>query len=525
MTFVRTLRTELLNGQGGAVPQMHGGYGGMPVYSQEAAGIAEEIMLFRQMFPFDEDAYNYLMNSQPAVQQAVLQNFKPKSEGEGDYSALVITFTKKCRQAMQQQNMPKPQMYQPPVLERPPQLYQQQPPPQQVYQPPHQRNAQPMAGMGADDPLQMQAGLMAFRERYPFDEDAWNYLMNSPPEVQRQVMQDFKPKQEGEADYSALVITFAKRCRGAMAAAQASVAPFRGATGPVLASRAAPGAPPGSGPTLAEYDAFRARYPHDEAAHNYLMNSSPDVQVQALRTFRPPREGEADYSALFITYTKRCRLSAQSAAPRPPIFRGGCGGNGAVRYAPPGGYAPPQQQQYAQPQQYAGAAADLDGFRLRYPMDDRAFGYVLESSPEVQRQVVETFVPKRADDTDFSAPIVAYAKLCRARCTEAASFGVNPIAAAPAAAASYPLAATNDPTLAPELSFFCQRYPMDERAQTFLYESPLEVIDRVLREFRPQREGDSDYSAAIVYFVGQCRREAGVDGSAGAAMKRARFAY
>jgi len=151
-------------------------------------------------------------------------------------------------------------------------------------------------------------------------------------------------------------------------------------------------------------------------------------------------------------------------------------------------------------------------------MDDRAFVYLQESLPEVQMQVVETFVPKRVDDTDFSAPVVAYAKLCRARFTEAASFGLNPIAAGPG----------NDYALASEMSAFCQRFPMDQRARDYLYESPPGVVARVLREFRPKREGDSDYSAAVVYFVGVCRKEAGVEVNSGGAglpqVKRTRLA-
>jgi len=381
-----------------------------------------------------------------------------------------------------------------------------------------------------EDPVMLQAEVQAFRERYPFDEEAFNYLANSPAEVQRQVLREFKPKVEGQPDYSALVITFAKRCRGAHAA---SALPWRPAPAPGPTLAPAPAlAPPlavhhpttdlSAGPSLAEYEAFRQRYPHDEAAHKYLMNSSPDVQVQALRTFRPPREGEADYSALFITYTKRCRLNAQ-AAPPPQVFRGGCG-DGTARYGAQGGFPPPRHVNVPQ--------ADLDGFRQRYPMDDRAYVYLQESLPEVQRQVVETFVPKRADDVDFSAPIVAYAKLCRARFNEAASFGLNPIAASPGVSAypaqccpqQPPAPAMDHQALASELSAFCQRFPMDQRACDFLYESPPVVITRVLHEFRPKREGDADYSAAIVYFVGVCRKEAGFDVNSGGAagVKRVR---
>ncbi|CAK8996374.1 Uncharacterized protein SCF082_LOCUS4758 [Durusdinium trenchii] len=59
----------------------------------------------------------------------------------------------------------------------------------------------------------VQPELEGFRVRYPMDEAAWAYLLKSGPDVQREVLKDFKPKEEGQADYSALVISFCKRRR------------------------------------------------------------------------------------------------------------------------------------------------------------------------------------------------------------------------------------------------------------------------------------------------------------------------
>mmetsp|Transcript_7363 Transcript_7363/g.23068 ORF Transcript_7363/g.23068 Transcript_7363/m.23068 type:complete len:608 (-) Transcript_7363:66-1889(-) len=534
VTFVRTLRTELLTGPVAAVQQ------------DAATTLEADIQAFMLQFPVDEAAYNYLMNSTPEVQRTVLRDFRPKIEGESDYSALVITFTKKCRQTVPQQ-----QAFVQPYMQQyvPHEQGLMRPARPQHYVPPARPGlpaGHPAGPRSAHEMAALQAEVQVFRERYPFDEEAYNYLVNSPPEVQRQVMREFKPKQEGEADYSALVITFSKRCRGnaaGMVAQQAYAVvqtPGPGLRGQQLAL--APVAHSG-GPSAVEYEAFRRRYPFDEAAHNYLMNSAPEVQLQALRSFRPPREGESDYSALFITYTKRCRQNVQQHHVAQQAGRAGCG-NGAVRYA-----GPPPQQHYQPPvapwepgapappwrQQPPGRQVDLESFRIRYPMDDRAYVYLQESPPEVARQVVETFVPKRLDDTDFSAPIVAYAKLCRARFAEAASFGMSAVAGGthPAGggvhfnAASYTGPEGGDYAMASEISAFCQRFPMDRRARDFLYESPPGVIARVLREFRPKREGDADYSAAVVYFVGICRKEAGVDPNTGGMLpvKRPRVAY
>lgn len=47
-----------------------------------------------------------------------------------------------------------------------------------------------------------------FRERYPMDERAWSILLSAREPVQDLLVQDFKPRREGEGDYSALVISF-----------------------------------------------------------------------------------------------------------------------------------------------------------------------------------------------------------------------------------------------------------------------------------------------------------------------------
>merc|ERR1712228_609504 len=52
-----------------------------------------------------------------------------------------------------------------------------------------------------------------FQQRYPIDQDAINYLLNSSVEVVDRVVREFQPKIEGEADYSSLVISFTKSRR------------------------------------------------------------------------------------------------------------------------------------------------------------------------------------------------------------------------------------------------------------------------------------------------------------------------
>jgi len=71
------------------------------------------------------------------------------------------------------------------------------------------------------------------------------------------------------------------------------------------------------------------------------------------------------------------------------------------------------------------------------------------------------------------------------------------------------------------LHAFMQRYPVDDRAQAYLCDSPPDVIARVLHEFKPKHEGESDYSGAVVAFVKRCRSGGGSDMPA----KRARMQY
>merc|ERR1712151_659878 len=52
--------------------------------------------------------------------------------------------------------------------------------------------------------------MKAFRERYPMDDSAWDTLADAPPDVQWAVVAQFKPRREGEDDYSALIASFVR---------------------------------------------------------------------------------------------------------------------------------------------------------------------------------------------------------------------------------------------------------------------------------------------------------------------------
>lgn len=46
-----------------------------------------------------------------------------------------------------------------------------------------------------------------------------------------------------------------------------------------------------------------------------------------------------------------------------------------------------------------------------------------------------------------------------------------------------------------------KRYPVDDRAKEVLKECKQDIQDRVLREFKPNREGEKDYSALMMTFI------------------------
>jgi len=54
----------------------------------------------------------------------------------------------------------------------------------------------------------------------------------------------------------------------------------------------------------------------------------------------------------------------------------------------------------------------------------------------------------------------------------------------------------------------CQRYPLDEYAYAVLWRAAPSVQEEVHKEFKPQREGDEDYSALVTTFVKKIVRKA-----------------
>jgi len=395
----------------------------------ESHDLTPELEIFRQQYPVDEAAWAYLLKSGIDVQREVLKDFKPKEEGQADYSALVISFCKRRRQTQQQ----------------------------------GQQVAPPQDMAVAEERRSLEGEVQAFRVRYPCDDAAYNYIMASHPSVIRDVLANFKAKKEGESDYSPLVISFAKKCRSSAFSWVED---------------------------QAEYEAFRSRYPFDDDTHNYMQTSNPDVRRYVMRNFKPPREGEADYSALLITYCKNCRNNMQSNRMQGGMpsgmqgmqggmgmggaqwskggvsgmpgaqnwaawgkggweggnstgwdgswsacggCTGGCGACGACGTSGCGGCAYGCAGCGCGACGACGACGGCGGccgcgafngcqpgpidqtalwsFRQRYPMDDGAFQFLCNAPAHAQQMVIDSFAPNR-QDSDYSALVINFTKRC-----------------------------------------------------------------------------------------------------------------
>ncbi|CAE8606611.1 unnamed protein product, partial [Polarella glacialis] len=127
---------------------------------------------------------------------------------------------------------------------------------------------------------------------------------------------------------------------------------------------------------------FRTRYPMDDRAFDYLEQADASFQETVLTEFAPKREGEADYSAAVTSFIKAVKNRADGA---PRSDRKAGRGEGWL----------------------------LEGFRRRYPMDDRAFEFVQGCSAAVQKDVVERFRPRTEGEADYSRLVTSFVRQCK----------------------------------------------------------------------------------------------------------------
>mmetsp|Transcript_75686 Transcript_75686/g.234236 ORF Transcript_75686/g.234236 Transcript_75686/m.234236 type:complete len:165 (+) Transcript_75686:101-595(+) len=141
----------------------------------------------------------YLSESSDEVRERVLNTFVPPQPDDADFSAPVTAYVRECRRLLDGGA----------GAYFAPQQQQQQQPVQVSWEAP--APAADASGAFADSSTDE---LNTFLQRYPVDARALDYLSTSSPGVVSRVVREFAPKQEGEADYSPLVMAFTKRIRG-----------------------------------------------------------------------------------------------------------------------------------------------------------------------------------------------------------------------------------------------------------------------------------------------------------------------
>eukprot|EP00929_Paragymnodinium_shiwhaense_P117591 TRINITY_DN8838_c0_g1_i3.p1 TRINITY_DN8838_c0_g1~~TRINITY_DN8838_c0_g1_i3.p1 ORF type:complete len:610 (-),score=183.75 TRINITY_DN8838_c0_g1_i3:148-1977(-) len=159
-----------------------------------------------------------------------------------------------------------------------------------------------------------EVDLHSFRKRYPMDDRAFSCLNSTSQEVQRIVVTRFKPKREGDDDYSALVTGFARAIEAGRAKAQGNANAWRDKREKDGRSRSrSRGGREGSEQRdRPQMEDFRERYPMDDRAFSVLATAPPEVRQVVMADFKPRREGEDDYSALVMGFVRAVRARTGS---------------------------------------------------------------------------------------------------------------------------------------------------------------------------------------------------------------------
>jgi len=446
-----------------------------PAAADAAAGIdlLEAVQIFTQKYPVDDRAYNLLANAQPQVQMKVMREFKPRSSGETNYSALLTTFTKKCMDA---QALDAPSPVPAPLIQ------------------PILALAPPATTTMSDTSWNLTPALMkeleAFLAKYPVDDRALDYLTSSSPEVLAKVFAEFQPSRVHDLGYSAILTAFVKKCRSRLS---------RGGAGSGGAAPWSPDSLGGGGGGFAALGLGSVGVvPGTPSAPSTVaVPSAPGGNrlppLRAPGTWDPSGSGgggfgnaEGDlgsaWSRSSFGGSGGMGYNAESGGGVASDFGGGAatvGGGGEASSSLIIATAPAESS----------LSVDLEAFRARFPMDARAFDFLSSAPPEVQARCVETFVPPRLDDVDFSAQVTGYVRSLRQQVREVSSAGSDDCVSEEAVA-----------------RFFC-RYPCDSRASDYFLMSTVDVQGQVLREFKPRQEGEEDYSAAITAYVKRCRAQ------------------
>lgn len=194
----------------------------------------------------------------------------------------------------------------------------------------------------------------------------------------------------------------------------------------------------GRRPSRRALEAFRDRYPMDDTAFGDLCDSSVAVVAEVLRVFNPKDGGKGnDYSRLVSAFARSIETGSKgkpkgtrdvrdvrqlrgggrrggSGDSRSPSQRGrrrgrslpeGRGGRGRNNCSRSRSGDRERSRKGSHSQQLL---ADLDAFRDRYPMDDRAFEFLSGMTSAQVEEVLRVFKPKTEGDSDYSGLVTSF---------------------------------------------------------------------------------------------------------------------
>lgn len=172
-----------------------------------------ELLAFRERYPMDERAWGALCVSGAPLQRQLISQFKPRSEGDSDYSALISTFLRALLLRKQQSRPPGAAHERPRGPGGPGGEFSGRVVRQRAIQDEGRGRRDDSRSRSRSEsrdrgPKRSSNGLEAFRDRYPMDGRAFDNLKACTTDIQAVVISDFKPRKEGENDYSALVMAF-----------------------------------------------------------------------------------------------------------------------------------------------------------------------------------------------------------------------------------------------------------------------------------------------------------------------------
>lgn len=258
------------------------------------------------------------------------------------------------------------------------------------------------------------------------------------------------------------------------------------------------------------------RFPIDDRAKNKLRGLPELLRKRIIKEFRPGPVANGDYSRALMGFLNGFPETRDYPEVPPPIsaapqigesqlrnalalLGGALGRSSGVGSLLPGPRwrAPGKaNDRVLLKGGNALSQSQLETFRKKYPMEDRAMEYLRTASPEVQEQCVGTFrIRERLDD--FTQAIIAHVRACRMITGDRTP-----------PPPEVPLCNTSAAQQIIALAEFRSRYPFDDRTLQYMQQAGVEVMNRVMCEFQPPRGGvEKDFSKSITAFVRRCKEE------------------